>query len=172
MRVLAYGMLAAWMLSATVGGAAPPQGSSQDLAIGASASRELEDKGFDHFYNLEYDSAIAAFQKLRDSDPDNPSWRNDLAVSYFYREILNAGVMEGDLFAGSNRYFRTRRIPPDAAFEKNFHDANKAAIDLCEGRLKKNPKDRESLYACGVAYADSATYLGLRLHHRRRATCP
>ncbi len=45
--------------------AAPPQ----ETAITALPVRQEEERGFDHFYNLEYDQAIAVFQKLRDADP-------------------------------------------------------------------------------------------------------
>lgn len=163
MKAVAFAALAAWMSGASLARAVPLQDSSQDLSVSAPASRQLEDTGFEHFYSLEYDEAIATFQKLRDAEPDNPAWRNDLAAAYFYRQLLIAGVMQGDLFAGSNRFF-SKKIQPDSTFEKNFREANQAAIALCEQRLKQNGKNQEALYDCGVAYADRAAYQGLVEH--------
>ena len=55
-------------------------------------------KGVDHFYSLEYDQAIAAFEKLRDADPDNPSRQNDVAtqdvVSLLVRLLDNPTAAE------------------------------------------------------------------------------
>lgn len=122
---------------------------------------ELLKKGVDHFYNLEYDQAIAAFEKLRDADPDNPSRQNDVATAYFYKQLYMAGVLQGDLFSSSNKFFRTKKIQVDPAIEKPFWGATRAAIRSCEQRLKSDKTDEEALYACGVAYATRSTYQGL-----------
>ena len=134
---------------------------SPDFSISASSSRQLEEQGFDHFYSLEYDQAIQIFEKLRDSEPDNPAWYNDLASAYFYRKLHRAGALQGDLFAGSNRFFRMKKIPPEETFERQFKQTNQKAISLCEKRLSRNRNDEAALYDCGVAHATRAAYLGL-----------
>ena len=45
-------------------------------------------KGFDHFYNLEYDLAIAEFRKLTTIEPNNPNFHNHVAQGVLYREML------------------------------------------------------------------------------------
>lgn len=160
MKAILSGLLGAVIWGGLVVPASSAQ-TSPDVSISATASRQLEERGFDGFYSLEYDQAIAIFEKLRDSEPDNPAWYNDLAAAYFYRKLHTVGALQGDLFAGSNRFFRMKRIPPDEAFEEKFHDANQKAISLCEKRLSRNNKDQTALYDCGVAYADRAAYLGL-----------
>jgi len=130
-------------------------------AMTAEESRRVLETGLDHFYNLEYDRAIAQFERLRADDPANPSWQNHVALSYFYKELLHGGALEGDLFDASNKFFKTRKFPVDAALDRRFHEANQRAIQLCELRLKKAASDGEALYACGVAYAARATHQGL-----------
>ncbi|MBI4458698.1 MAG: tetratricopeptide repeat protein, partial [Acidobacteria bacterium] len=78
-----------------------------------------------------------------------------------YKQLHVAGVLQGELFAASNRFFRTRKIQADPALRENFWEANGTAIRICERRLKRNRKDEEALYVCGVAYADRAAYQGL-----------
>src|SRR3972149_11644343 len=92
MNVIPYAILALWV------GWVPMAESValQETSITAPASRQLEEKGFDYFYSLEYDQAIAAFQKLRDAEPDNPTWRNHLASAYFYKQLHVAGVLQGE----------------------------------------------------------------------------
>jgi tetratricopeptide (TPR) repeat protein len=130
-------------------------------AMTAAESQRVLDNGLDHFYSLEYDRAIAEFERLRADDPSNPEWQNQVALGYFYKELLLGGALEGDLFDASNKFFKTKKFPLDVALDNSFHQANQRAIQICEASLKKNSSDREALYACGVAYAARATHEGL-----------
>ena len=49
--------------------------------------------GFDHFYNLEHDQAIAEFQKLASAQPQDPFLENYLALALLYRELYRGGVL-------------------------------------------------------------------------------
>ena len=142
---------------------APIQASTavQAASGGGEPSHSLDRQGFQSFYSLNYDDAIAAFQKLRDAEPDNATWQNHLASAYLFKQLHSARALQGNLFASSNLFFRGKKIQPDPALEKGFREANQAAIRLCEGRLKQNRTDEEALYACGVAYAARASYQGL-----------
>jgi tetratricopeptide (TPR) repeat protein len=157
MRLFVCAILAAMIGWALLAGAAR----GEDVSIGASAAAALEEQGFDFFYNLEYDQATRVFQRLRDSDPKNPALQNHVATVDFYRQLYAAGVLQGDLFSNSNRFFRNRKIQPDPALEKSFHDANQNAIQFCEQRLKQNGADQEALFDCGNAYASRASWQGL-----------
>jgi tetratricopeptide (TPR) repeat protein len=130
-------------------------------AMPAEESRRVLEKGLDHFYNLEYDEAIAQFERLRDDDPANAAWQNQVALGYFYKHLLQGGALEGDLFDASNRFFKTKKFPVDPTLDGPFHEANRRAVEICEGNLKKDPRDGEALYACGVAFAARATHQGL-----------
>ena len=142
-----------WGLSAPAGAQSP--------ALSSDQVRQLAASGFDHFYSLEYDEAIRIFERLRDADPANPYSQHRVALAYFYKQLHIAGVLEGDLFGASNRFFRTRKITVDPVLDRNFHQSNQAAIRLCEERLKRDKTDQQALYTCGVAYAAKATYQGL-----------
>src|ERR1041385_8182242 len=89
--------------------AQPPQSAPSPNGLPASLLKE----GIDHFYNLEYDAAIADFARLREAEPRNPNWWNHLALSYFYKELYRAGALQGDLFDASNRFFRTANLKTD-----------------------------------------------------------
>src|SRR3989304_4656216 len=82
-------------------------------AMTALESRRVLNEGLDHFYNLEYDQAIAKFEQLRADDPTNPAWQNHVALGYFYKELLQGGALEGDLFDASNKFFKTKKFPVD-----------------------------------------------------------
>ena len=154
--VLTSILLAYWVLGASGAGL---------VAWGSPAQSEkdpqrLAKQAFEHFYNLEYDPAIAIFEKLRDADPNNPTWHNQVAIAYFYKQLYVAGVLQGDLFSASNKFFR-KKVDVAPLLKDRFWKANETAIRLCEQRLKKDKNDQEALYACGIAYATRSTYQGL-----------
>jgi tetratricopeptide (TPR) repeat protein len=134
---------------------------AQAPVLSSDLARQLAARGFDHFYSLEYDEAIRIFERLRDADPANPYTHHLVALAYFYKQLHIAGVLEGDLFGASNRFFRTRKISVDPMLDRNFHQSNQAAIRLCEQQLKRDKTDQAALYTCGVAHAAKATYQGL-----------
>ena len=63
-------------------------------------------KGFEHFYNLDYDQAIAEFRALVAKQPDNPNYHNHLAQAILYREMFRAGALESELVSGTNPFIR------------------------------------------------------------------
>jgi tetratricopeptide (TPR) repeat protein len=156
-RALFFAVVALWICWASLFG--PPPLRAAPLT--AEAARQLEDQAFQHFYSLEYEQAIALFKKLRDEEPNNPNWQNHVATASFYSELHLAGALQGELFAASNKFFRTKKVQPDPALEKEFWQANQSAIRICEQRLKQDRKDEDALYACGVAYAARAGHQGL-----------
>ena len=123
--------------------------------------RDIEKRGFDHFYSLEYDEALIEFQRLREAEPNNPAVQNHLAAIYFYKQLLAAGILQGNSFSDTSSVFRGKKIQPERELEKGFHEANQTATRICEQRLKSDRRDQEALYACGVAYAAKSSYEGL-----------
>ena len=145
----------------TLGCALAASAGAQTAALAPDEVRQLAARGFDHFYNLEYDEAIPIFEQLRDADPASPYAHHRVALAYFYKQLHVAGVLEGDLFGASNKFFRKRKIVVEPARDRRFHESSQAAIRLCEERFRRDRNDREVLYACGVAYATKAAYQGL-----------
>ncbi|MBI2689853.1 MAG: tetratricopeptide repeat protein [Acidobacteria bacterium] len=115
-------------------------------------------KGFDHFYNLEYEQAIAEFHKEIRQAPSDPFSYTHLAQALLYREMFNAGALESELVSGNNFFLAKAKIIPPEAEQRRFDDAINKAIALSEARLKAEPRDTEALYALGVAHGLRANY--------------
>ena len=111
------------------------------------------DSAFNHFYNLEYDQAIAELEKGIAKDPNSPSLRNYLAQCIQFREMFKVGALESELVSGNNSFLRRPKIDTTPEVEKRFQDEVRMALELTEARLKTNPNDPQALYAQGVAYA-------------------
>jgi tetratricopeptide (TPR) repeat protein len=108
---------------------------------------------FHHFYNLEYDQAIAELEKGVASDPGSAGVRNHLAQCIQFRELFKVGALESELVSGNNSFLRRPKIDTTPEIEKRFQDEVQKAMELSEARLKTNPNDTQALYALGVSYA-------------------
>ena len=122
------------------------------------AQQKLIDQGFEHFYNLEYDEAIASFEKAIAENPSSPDLHNHLAQTLVFREMFRDGALESELVSGNNSFLRRPKLNPTPETEKRFLDQVGTAISLCESRLKTNPKDTGAMYAEGIAYGLRSNY--------------
>lgn len=122
---------------------------------GNGAGNRLVEQGFDHFYNLEYPQALAAFEQALRKEPDAPELHNHVAMALVFQEMLRGGALESELVTGNNPFLRRAKLNPSPETEKRFFDTIARAMALADGQLARNPKDTEALYAKGIA-------LGLR----------
>src|SRR5882724_11898226 len=122
------------------------------------AQPTLTDQGFEHFYNLEYDEAVALFEKAIAQNPSSPDLHNHLAQTLVFREMYRNGALESELVSGNNSFLRRPKLNPSPETEKRFLDEVAKAIELSGALLKKNPNDTAALYAQGIAYGLRSNY--------------
>jgi tetratricopeptide (TPR) repeat protein len=131
------------------------------LALAASplgGQQSLVEEGFTDFYNLDYDQAIAVFEKAIARDPGQPDLHNHLAQSLIFREMYRNGALESELVSGSNSFLRRPKLNPTPETEKRILDEIAKAMALAGARLKVNPNDTAAMYASGIAYGLRANY--------------
>jgi tetratricopeptide (TPR) repeat protein len=115
-------------------------------------------KGFEHFYNLEYDDAIREFQAQIAREPENPNFHNHLAQAILYREMFRAGALESELVSGTNPFIRRDKVNASPEAAKAFDDSIANSMRLAQARIDKNANDTAGLYALGVAHGLRANY--------------
>lgn len=118
----------------------------------------LVQKGYDHFYNLEYPEAIAAFEKAVEAAPADPDRRNHLAQAVLFSLMFRAGALETEMVTGGNPFLRRPKMEPAPAEERLFDDSLAECARLSKALLAKNPNDTKALYAQGVALGLRGTY--------------
>src|SRR5215472_12619463 len=111
------------------------------------AQPTLVEQGFDHFYNLEYDEAIASFEKAIALNPSVPDLHNHLAQTLIFREMFRDGALESELVSGSNSFLRRPKLNPTPEIEKRILDEIAKAMALSDARLKANPNDTAAMYS-------------------------
>ena len=128
------------------------------IASPLGGQQALIDEGFNHFYNLEYDQAIAVFEKAIAQNPGLPDLHNHLAQTLIFREMFRNGALESELVSGSNSFLRRPKLNPTPETEKRILDEIAKSMALADARLKQNPNDTAAMYASGIAYGLRSNY--------------
>jgi len=137
MRILAYALL---------------------LAASALAQDAPMSRGFQYFYNLQYDQAIAEFTRETLERPNEASGFNHLAQATLYRDMFRAGALESELVTGADAFVRRPKVNASPEDQRRFGQAIARAMELSQARLKENPRDTQALYELGVSYGLRANY--------------
>ena len=131
------------------------------LAAPLAAQPGLVETGYDHFYNLEYPDAAAAFEKAIAQHPDDPDLHNHLAQTLVFQEMFRDGALESELVSGNNSFLRRPKLNPSPGTEARFLGELAKSMALTEAQLRKNPRDTGALYAQGIAHGLRANYYWL-----------
>lgn len=118
-------------------------------------------RGFDHFYNSEYDKAIKDFETVEKEHPENPFATNYLLSAVMFRELYRIGALDTESYAGNSFIDRKVRRPIDQAQRKRVLELIDLALLQSEAILKVYPTDADALYARGTTRGLRATWLGM-----------
>src|ERR1700733_12589306 len=119
---------------------------------GSLPTNVLDDASFDHFYNLEYDQALAGFLARAAKAPASADVENHIAQTILFREMFRAGMLQSQMLTTSNSFLRMPRIEMSSADQQQFTEAIGRAMELARGRLHDDADDPDALYALGVSY--------------------
>ncbi len=117
-------------------------------------------KGFDHFYNLEYDKAIREFEAAQQAHPNDPFAINHTLAAVIFKELFRTGALDTEAFAGDT-FLNKKAAPLDPKVHDRVKQLTDQSLALSQSRLDKNPNDIDALYARGVTRGLRATYTGV-----------
>lgn len=144
----------------------PSPGESRPVRAGRVASLTFRPNdgytrsGFEHFYDLEYDQAVADFEQAVKAHPDDMFAANHLLSGVLFRELYRIGALDSELYARNN-FLTSKHFPVDQKARARIKDLTDRAFSLEAARLNSNPNDVDALYARGVTRGLRATYIGL-----------
>lgn len=133
-----------------------PKPSGRRLATDDPATK----RGLDEVYNLEYEKAIADFEKTRKSYPEDPYALNHLLQALLLRELYRLNALDTTLYA-DNGFLTGKPLPGDPKVKERIMALADEGIRLADARLKENPKDVEMLYARGVTRGLRLSYVAI-----------
>ena len=121
-------------------------------------------KGYDYFYNLEYDKAIHEFELALAAHPDDPSAVNHLLGAVLFKELYRIGALDTESYAGDSFLDKKLAAPLDPAARDRIKQLTDQSLALSQAQLNKNPNDVNALYARGATRALNSTYMGVANH--------
>jgi tetratricopeptide (TPR) repeat protein len=139
-----------------------PQESAQNadrdkLPFRVQPNDDTTRRGFEDFYNMDYDAAIALFQQERQRHPDDPFVVNHLLAAVLAKELNREGQLDAILYMG-NKFLELKEPPIDPQVQKQIADLSQRAFTLTNQELAKNPKDADALFARAVARGLATVY--------------
>ncbi len=123
----------------------------------------LNQTAFDHFYNLEFDRSVEAFQRVLDRHPEDPFAANHLLTAVLFRELYRMGALDSADYASNNFITASHRSADPKAKEQIKYLVNRA-LWLEQKQLQADPKNVDALYARGVTRGQFAIYTALMEH--------
>ncbi|HEY3990480.1 MAG TPA: hypothetical protein VGM02_14355 [Acidobacteriaceae bacterium] len=141
----------------------PPAAPSQERVIHTNPlNREPEvHEAYQHFYTLDYDGALARFQKIEQAHPDDPMAADYVLETVLFHELYNMDLLDTTLYAHDGFLRGKHQVVEDKAFSAHIVELSDNALHLADQQLQKNPKDVDALYARGWSKSLRATYIGL-----------
>ncbi len=120
--------------------------------------------GLSHFYNLDYDAAIARFEKVAAAHPNDPMpYALDLmAVSF--RELYHQDLLDTTYYARDSFLTNQRKVDIPAANRQKIEDLTNKVIGLADAAIKNNPRDANAYFARGYARGLHAAFMTLADH--------
>lgn len=121
----------------------------------------LAQQGFQHFYNLEFEQAIAVFQKEIACHPEDADGYNHVAQVILYRGMYRSGLLENSLTTGDDIVLSLIHQPNlvmPQEDDREFHRNIAAATERANTLLARNPNNSGALYSLGVAHGLKASY--------------
>jgi len=131
------------------------------LAASLLAGSSLVEDGYQHFYNLEYEQALADFDHAIALHPNSADLHNHAAETIVFAEMYRDGALESELVSGNNSLLRRAKLNPTPETDQRFSSEIRKALDLEQASLRRNPNDTEALYAMGITYGLRANYFFL-----------
>jgi tetratricopeptide (TPR) repeat protein len=118
----------------------------------------LDDPAFDHFYNLEYDQALAGFVAEARNAPQSPDVQNHIAQAVLFRAMFHGRMLQSQMLRSGNSFLKMPKLEMSVADCEQFSNAIERAMELAQTRLDNNPNDPGALYALGVSYGLRGNY--------------
>src|SRR5215475_1370065 len=124
-------------------------------------------KGFDHVYDLDYEEALAAFEKMRQQYPRHPGPPLYLALTLWQRELFRRQDLRLDRFVAPESFVRTtgQQMPAEDrnAFFRYIGESQAFSLAI----LKEKPGNRDARYFLGAAHGVLAAF-ALTIDHDKR----
>lgn len=118
----------------------------------------------EHFYNLDYEGALARFEAIQSANPKNPMASNYILMTLIFRELYHQDLLDTTYYAHNSFLFSKREVNIPQANRDRIEQVTNSSIALCDQAIRKNPNDANAYFARGYARGMHAAFITLADH--------
>lgn len=112
---------------------------------------ELRREGFDALYNLDYEGARRHFTEMTRVFPEHPAGYQFLAAGLWLRTLNESRRLQASLYNSEGFYKEDKNDKGETKAAAEFKELTRRTKELCDARLKADPKDVDALYYLGAS---------------------
>jgi hypothetical protein len=116
---------------------------------------------FAHFYTMDYDGAVARFEKIRSEHRGDPIATDYLLDAVLFRELNRLDLLDTTFYANDGFLTGKHTVTEDPAARDLVKTLTNDAVNESTAILKSKPNDVNALFARGWGRSLEATYLGM-----------
>lgn len=116
---------------------------------------------YQHFYNLDYDTAQTLFEKIAAEHPTDPMAAGYVMNNAVFRELYRLDLLDTTLYVEDGFLSGKHPVVENMEARARINALYQHAVDLSNLRLAANPKDADALFARGFATSLDTLYIGM-----------
>lgn len=121
-------------------------------------------RGYERFYNLDYDNAQKIFEQVAQQHPQEPMAWNYLLLVEIFRELYHQDLLDTTYYAHNSFLSSKREIDVPKDVRDRIDGLTDKVVKICDARLNANPADKNALFARGYARGMHAAFITLADH--------
>src|SRR5260370_18578557 len=139
------------LLSVVASSSALAQAGDDKKGTAAVSARlaELQAKGSEALFNLDYEVARQKFKEMARLYPDDPTGPQMLATTLWLETLNQARRLQAAIYS-TQSFYAGPEDKPDPRVVQDFRDLTRQATQLAKARLRRNPRDPQTLYMLGA----------------------
>jgi tetratricopeptide (TPR) repeat protein len=121
-------------------------------------------EGYQRFYILDYDGALARFEIVLGSHQQDPMAANYVLMATVFRELYHQDLLDTTYYAHDSFLTSKRNVPVPQATRDQIESLTNTVLSLCDQRIKANASDKDAWFARGYARGMHAAFITLVDH--------
>ena len=117
--------------------------------------------GFQHFYIMDYEGALAPFSKVQEKHRSDPIATDYILYVTLFRELFRLDLLDTTFYANDGFLTGKHTVTEDPNTRDRIKSLADRAIEQANGQLQTNPNDVNALFARGWARSLEACYLAM-----------
>ena len=113
----------------------------------------------EHFYNLDYDGALARFEAIQRDNPQSAIAAGYVLMTLIFRELYHQDLLDTTYYAHDSFLTSKRSVPVPRDTRDRIESLTNSTIALCDQQIKANPNNANAWFARGYARGMHAAHV-------------